>query len=69
MPATMEMWRIRKPQRRKCQFCKQQRDCTRGPDPFLFNFYDEIEIVWLCDECFSLREYGDHLDDGEELEE
>ncbi len=59
------MWEGQPPTRKKCQFCKQERDCRRGPDPFLFYSYDDIEMVWLCDECFSLRECGDHLGDEE----
>ncbi len=59
----IDMWENQLLAWRKCQFCKQQRDCSRIPDPFLFNFYDEIEMVWLCDECYSIRERGDHLDD------
>ena len=62
----MDKWENQPPTRKKCQFCKQERDCRRGPDPYLFNAFNEIEMVWLCDECFSLREYGDHLDDEEE---
>ena len=54
--------------RRKCQFCKQTRDCRRGPDPFLLNYFDEIEIVWLCAECHFLRRDGLHLPDGDDGE-
>ena len=57
----IDLWENQTPKRKKCQFCKQQRDCKHGPDPFLFYNFDEIETVWLCDECYSLREEGDHL--------
>ena len=66
MWATMDMWRNQKPRRRKCQFCKRQRLCKHGPDPFLFYNFDDMEMVWLCEECYSLRENGDHLDDMDE---
>jgi hypothetical protein len=46
-----------------CQFCKQERDCKRGPDPFLLLYFHERETVWLCADCYSLREEGDHLPD------
>ena len=58
-------WRILSGTRTTCQFCKQERNCSRGPDPFLLNFFDETEIVWLCDECYSLRRCGGHLGDEE----
>jgi hypothetical protein len=58
-----ELWRKRKPEHRKCQFCKQEHDCTYLPDPFLAGFFDEIEMVWLCDGCFRLRREGKHLPD------
>jgi len=54
--------------RRRCQFCKQIRDCTYGPDPFLYHNFDEIEMVWLCDECRTVRENGEHLPDGDDGE-
>ena len=63
----MEIWNNQPPTRKECQYCKQERDCRRGPDPFLFYSFDEIEMVWLCDECFSLRKHGDHLGDEEEV--
>ena len=69
MRATMAMWRTQKTEHRKCQFCKQERDCGHGPDPFLFNTFDEIEVVWLCSECFDLRKDGGHLADEEEYED
>ena len=65
MTATMKMWRSQPPQRRKCQFCKQERDCGHGPDPYLFNNFDEIEMVWLCDECYDIRKDGLHLPESE----
>ena len=58
------LWRDQEPQRRKCQFCKQERDCKRGPDPFLLIYFHEREMVWLCSDCYSLREEGDHLPDA-----
>ena len=66
MWGTMDMWRRRKVTRRKCQFCKQERDCRQGPDPFLFYNFDEVEIVWLCDDCYVTRENGLHLPDDED---
>ena len=60
------IWDYQKPERRRCAFCKQQRDCKHGPDPFLFYNFDEIEVVWLCEECFQIRERGDHLPDEDE---
>ena len=65
MRATMKMWQRQKPRRRKCQFCKQHSDCKYGPDPFLFHNFDEEEMVWLCEECYVIRENGLHLDDWE----
>jgi len=64
----MEIWNNQPWTRKKCQYCKQEKDCRRGPDPFLFYSFDEIETVWLCDECFVLRKDGDHLDGEEDLE-
>jgi len=58
----MEAWKDQKPVRRQCQYCKQHRPCRRGPDPFLLNNFEEIEVVWLCGACFTLREDGGHLD-------
>ena len=66
MRATMDSWRSQEAQRRKCQFCKQERDCRHGPDPYLFHNFDEIEMVWLCGECYFVRENGLHLPDCEE---
>ena len=57
------LWRDQEPQLRKCQFCKQERDCKRGSDPFLLLYFHERETVWLCADCYSLREEGDHLPD------
>lgn len=57
----MDSWRSPKTQRRKCQFCKQVQDCKHGPDPYLFYNFDEIEMVWLCSECYFVRENGLHL--------
>jgi len=68
MKATMDSWRRPQTQRRKCQFCKQERDCKHGPDPYLFHFFDEIEMVWLCPECFSIRRDGRHLPESEDDE-
>ena len=62
----MNMREKQLPAWRKCQFCKQQRDCSYVADPFLFYNFDEIEMVWLCDECYSIRERGDHLDNIDE---
>ena len=64
----MESWRQVKTTRRRCQFCKQEQDCKHGPDPYLFDHFDEIEMVWLCDECFALRKDGGHLPEGEDEE-
>jgi len=61
----MESWRTLERACRKCQWCKQHRGCKHGPDPYLFYFHDEIEMVWLCDECYSIRQNGLHLPDGE----
>jgi hypothetical protein len=60
-----DLWPDQEPQRRKCQFCKQERDCKHGPDPFLFYNFDEDEMVWLCSECYSIRESGLHLPESE----
>jgi len=60
-----DLWPDQEPVRRKCQFCKQQRDCKHGPDPYLFHNLDEEEPVWLCEECYFVRENGLHLPDGE----
>ena len=57
----MSVWDNQSPERRTCQHCKQVRDCKRGPDPFLFHGFDEIEMVWLCADCYFLRENGLHL--------
>jgi len=62
----MQSWGRSQTTHRKCQWCKQQRDCRHGPDPYLFFFFDEIEMVWLCDDCFALREDGGHLPEGED---
>ena len=59
------MWNKKRTVRRKCQFCKQERDCKHGPDPFLYYNFDETEMVWLCEECFTVRENGDHIPDLE----
>ncbi len=50
---------------RKCQFCKQDRECRHGPDPYLLLHLDEIEMVWLCDECYDIRKDGLHLPESE----
>lgn len=60
----MAPWRTLERTRRKCQWCKQHRPCGHGPDPYLFYFHDEIEMVWLCDDCFHLRRDGGHLPEG-----
>jgi len=62
----MDVWKLPGTTRRKCQHCKQTRDCRQGPDPYLYYSHDEIEEVWLCAECFFLRGQGDHLPDEEE---
>ena len=62
----MESWRQVKTTRRRCQFCKQERDCKHGPDPFLFYNFDEIEIVWLCSDCYFTRQDGSHLPESED---
>ena len=62
----MEARKRSQPTRRKCQFCKQEKDCRHGPDPFLFSRFDEIEMVWLCEECYSIRANGLHLPDSED---
>jgi len=49
------------PQRRTCQHCKQPRDCEYGPDPFLCRAFDEVEMVWLCSDCYFIRMNGLHL--------
>lgn len=63
-----DLWPDQEFHRRKCQFCKQERDCKHGPDPYLFHFFGETEMVWLCKECYSIREDGLHLPDGEDDE-
>ena len=64
----MAVWKRQKKTHRKCQHCKQPRDCRHGPDPYLFYFHDEIEPVWLCKPCFNLRKTGDHLPEGHDEE-
>ena len=59
----MGQWDKQRPVRRKCQFCKQERKCKHGPDPTLYFFFDEIEMVWLCEACFDVRVTGEHLPD------
>ena len=59
------IWSTQRPERRKCGFCKRERDCKHGPDPFLFDRFDEIEMVWLCEDCFGTRKNGTHLPDDE----
>jgi len=54
--------------RRKCQFCKQERECSHGADPYLLNQFDEVEMVWLCDECSFIRQNGLHLPESEDDE-
>ena len=58
-----DIWRTQRPERRKCGFCKEQRPCKHGPDPFLYYQFDEIEMVWLCEDCFGIRRNGKHLPD------
>jgi hypothetical protein len=65
MATMMDEWKNQTPVLRKCQYCKQVKDCRQGPDPYLLNVFDETEIVWLCDACYDLREYGDHLEEHE----
>jgi len=64
----MDVWERPETTHRKCQYCKQPRDCRQGPDPYLFYFHREIEEVWLCDECFGLREEGKHLPENQDEE-
>jgi len=64
----MAAWRRRNKTHRKCQHCKQPRDCRQGPDPYLYYFHDEIETVWLCPKCFRLRKTGSHLPEGHDDE-
>jgi hypothetical protein len=47
--------------RRACQFCKQIRNCRYIEDPFLLHNFDEIEMVWLCQKCLTVRQDGEHL--------
>ncbi|MBN2129328.1 MAG: hypothetical protein JW741_07515 [Sedimentisphaerales bacterium] len=61
MMIVSEIWDNQKPERRKCQFCEQEKDCKHGPDPFLYYYLDEVEVAWLCEECFAVREAGDHI--------
>jgi len=62
----MDVWERPETTNRKCQHCKQSRDCRHGPDPYLFYFFREVEEVWLCDECFNLREEGKHLPENQD---
>ena len=68
MCVTIDMWNDQQPQRHKCQYCKEEKDCKRGPDPYLYYQFDEIEMVWLCQECYDLRKDGSHLGDDEDDE-
>ena len=60
-----ETWDEQEPRRRKCQFCKQDRACRHGLDPFLYLFLGETEMVWLCLDCYDLRKDGGHLSEEE----
>lgn len=62
----MDMRNRQKAERRKCQYCKQERDCRYGPDPYLLHTFDEVEMVWLCGECYDLRKDGEHLPESED---
>ena len=65
---TIRVWGHQQHRQKKCQFCKQERDCKCGPDPFLLFNFDEVEMVWLCDDCYDIRAEGLHLPDDEDLE-
>jgi len=65
MQIPIDTWRTLRPKWRKCQFCKQVRECRHGPDPYLLLYLDETEMVWLCHECYVLRENAQHLPECE----
>lgn len=59
---------------RKCQACKTQQLCHYVEDPALLAAYDEVEMVWLCRECYEdrggdEREFEDRGSDESEFDD